>query len=124
MSCGKTSDPIPNVSVNFQISLSDPKYSKLRSGGGAVYVANVGVAGVIVYHDGFDNSFKAYDRCSSYQPENKCAVTIDDTGITVTDPCSGAKFSLEDGTPVKAPATRSLKMYNVSPSPYEISVFN
>jgi nitrite reductase/ring-hydroxylating ferredoxin subunit len=123
-SCGKSGNAVPDVQVNFNISLADPRYSKLNTGGSAVYVAGQGVAGIIVYHDAFDGSYKAYDRCSSYLPANKCAVTIDDSGFTVTDPCSGSKFSLTDGSPVKAPATRSLKQYNAYISNFEIFVSN
>ena len=122
--CGKRSDVVPYTPVSFQISLSDPRYSRLNIAGNAVIIqGNYGVAGVIVYHD-FYAGYLAYDRCSSYQPEKVCAVVIDTSGFTVTDPCSGSKFSLSDGSPVKAPATRSLKSYNVNTSNNQIFVFN
>jgi nitrite reductase/ring-hydroxylating ferredoxin subunit len=66
----------------------------------------------------------AYDRCSSVNPQNKCAVTLDNPSLTVTDPCSGAKFSLFDGTPVKAPATKSLKSYQVTANSLYLMVTN
>jgi nitrite reductase/ring-hydroxylating ferredoxin subunit len=110
LSCGKTNQSyIPNVSVSFSASLSDPRLSALSSNGGAVLLTG-GVAG--------------YDRCSSYEPEKRCAVTLDSPTFTVTDPCSGAKFSLTDGSPVKAPATQSLKAYTVSIGNNLISVYN
>lgn len=124
ISCGKgDSSYIPYVSVNFQAPLSDPRISKLTSAGGAVTINGYGVAGLVIYREP-DGSYAAYDRCSSYQPEKKCAVTLDDTGFTVTDPCSGSKFSLSDGSPVKAPATRSLKAYVVNVSNFVIFVSN
>jgi len=110
--CGKQGNVVPNVSVNFQLQLNDPKYSPLRSPGNVVIVDDRGVAGVIVCRN-FDGSYVAYDRCSAYEPEKRCAVTIDDNKLLVTDPCSGAKWLLQDGTPNKAPAVRSLKAYNV-----------
>src|SRR5476651_754704 len=111
--CGKdnTSDLVPSVPVTFQAPLTDPRISKLNSVGNAVIVNGYGVAGLLIYREP-DGSYAAYDRCSSYNPQNKCAVTIDDTGFTVTDPCSGSKFSLTDGSPVKAPATKSLRIYD------------
>ena len=122
-SCGKNSDPIPNVAVNFEAPLTDPRLAGLTAGGGVVFLANYGVAGIILYHEP-DGSYAAYDRCSSYQPEKKCAVTLDSDHLTVTDPCSGSVFSLADGSPVKAPATYSLKSYYVTVANYEIFVSN
>jgi nitrite reductase/ring-hydroxylating ferredoxin subunit len=122
-SCGKNSDPIPNVAVNFEAPLTDPRLAGLTAGGGVVFLANYGVAGIILYHEP-DGSYAAYDRCSSYMPQNKCAVTLDSDHLTVTDPCSGSKFSLADGSPVKAPATYSLKSYYVTVANYEIFVSN
>jgi nitrite reductase/ring-hydroxylating ferredoxin subunit len=121
-SCGKAGDVVPNVPVNLSIPLSDPRMTALNSQGGAVLISGVGVAGIIIYRGNY--GYVAYDRCSSYQPQKLCAVTLDDNGFTVTDPCSGSKFSLTDGSPVKAPATRSLKTYNVNTTQFEIIVYN
>ena len=123
LSCGKNSDPIPNVSVNFEASLSDPRLSGLNIAGGVVLITGYGVAGLILYHEP-DGSYVAYDRCSSYKPENKCAVTLDSGHLTVTDPCSGSIFSLFDGTPVKAPATKALRSYQVITTQFTIQVVN
>ncbi|HEY2583018.1 MAG TPA: hypothetical protein VGI43_14490, partial [Mucilaginibacter sp.] len=123
LSCGKSGDAVPNVAVNFERPLLDPSLSALNVPGGAVLINGYGVAGLILYHEA-DNSYAAYDRCSSYMPQNHCAVTLDAGNFTVTDPCSGSKFALFDGSPVKGPATKSLKMYNVNVSNYEIYVSN
>lgn len=122
-SCGKSGDNVPSVPVNFQAALGTPSLSALNVSGGAVSINGYGVAGLIIYRK-INGTYAAYDRCSSYQPEKKCAVTIDNTGFTVTDPCSGSKFSLEDGTPVKAPATKALRTYRVAVTQFEIQVSN
>ena len=122
-SCGKSGDVIPSVAVNFQASLTDPRLSALNVYGGAVLIDGYGVAGLILYREA-DGTYVAYDRCSSYMPQNHCAVNIDPGNFTCTDPCSGAKFSLIDGSPVKAPATRSLKSYYIDVSNSEIYVSN
>ncbi|MET3503018.1 nitrite reductase/ring-hydroxylating ferredoxin subunit [Mucilaginibacter rubeus] len=121
ISCGKQSNPVPYVSFNFQDDIN-PKYSALNVVGGYAYVPGYGVAGLILYHS--KNGIVAYDRCSSFMPEKKCAVTIDDTGFQVVDPCSGSKFSLEDGSPVKAPASKALRSYTVVTTPFTIRVTN
>ena len=122
-SCGKSGDVVPNVSVNFQADLGNPMLSPLRSPGGAVIISGYGFAGLVIYREP-DLSYAAYDACSSYMPQKKCAVTLDGNSLTCTDPCSGSKFSLADGTPVKSPATRSLKQYNINVSNFEIFVSN
>lgn len=122
-SCGKSGDNVPSVPVNFQAALGTPALAPLNVSGGAVALSGYGVAGLIIYRK-VNGTYAAYDRCSSYQPEKKCAVTIDNTGFTVTDPCSGSKFSLEDGTPVKAPATKALRTYRVAVTQFEIQVTN
>ena len=123
-SCAKDDGTyIPNVYVNYTIPINDPSVSALNSPGGAVVISGHGVAGIIIYRRA-DNVFVAYDRCSSVNPQNKCAVTLDNPNLTVTDPCSGAKFSLFDGTPVKAPATKSLKSYQVTANSLYLMVTN
>src|ERR1700727_3848214 len=94
--CVKTGADIPNVQVSFQDATTDPRLSALNVPGGAVLISGYGVAGLILYREA-DGSYAAYDRCSSYMPQNHCAVTLDPGGFTVTDPCSGSKFSLIDG---------------------------
>lgn len=123
LSCGKGGDVVPNVAVNFQADVNNPALSALHSPGGAVLIKGYGVAGLLIYREP-DLSYAAYDACSSYLPQNHCSVTIDGNSLTVTDPCSGSKFSLADGGPVKAPATRSLKSYNINVSNSEIFVTN
>lgn len=100
---------IPNVYVNFYIYLNDPSFAPLLSVGNSVSVTG-GVKGIIIYRSTFD-SFTALERCSSYKPEDMCAVEIDSTRIYAVDPCSLSKFSLVDGTVIKGPATLPLKTY-------------
>ncbi|TDQ10357.1 Rieske (2Fe-2S) protein [Pedobacter metabolipauper] len=109
--CGKETDLIPNVPVNFSAPLTDPRLIRLSSPGGAVALSGHGVAGIIIYRT-TSGGYVAYDRCSTVNPEKKCAVDLDEPSFTATDKCSGAKYLLEDGSPAKAPAAVSLKRYN------------
>lgn len=122
--CGKSANQVPNVAVNFQTLLTDPRLTPLSSAGHGVTISGYGVAGIIIYKTVAGNNYVAYDRCSTVNPENNCAVTLDAGAFTATDPCSGAKFLLEDGSPAKAPATLSLKAYNVAVSGNTIRVTN
>lgn len=121
--CGKEKMVIPNVPVNFSALLTDPRLIRLSSPGGAALVTGHGVAGLVIYRT-TSSGYVAYDRCSTVNPEKQCAVTLDDPTFTVTDPCSGAKYLLEDGSPAKAPAELSLRKYDVRVSGNTIQVIN
>lgn len=112
-SCGKEQNFVPDYPVNFSASLSDPSLSRLSTPNGAVSFNNHGVAGIIIYRTAAAQ-YVAYDRCSTVNPEQKNAVVVDDPSLTATDPVSGAKYLLTDGSPVKAPAKTSLKRYTVT----------
>ncbi|HQS52233.1 MAG TPA: hypothetical protein PLN99_10075, partial [Daejeonella sp.] len=113
LSCTKDGlDRIPEAYVNYRITIQE---FNIKNKNGLLLVNkmdNTGVAGLIIYRRA-DNAYVAFDRCSSVNPQNRCAVVPDDPNLTATDPCSGAKFSLFDGSPVKAPAKRPLKEYKV-----------
>ena len=121
--CGKVQDFIPDVPVNFTAPLTDPRLSPLNTVGGAVIINGYGISGIIIYRK-INGKYVAYDRTSTVNPQQKCAVVLDSGLFTATDPCSGAKFILEDGSPGKAPAVRSLKEYPVSISGMVLHVTN
>ena len=123
MGCGKAVNNVPDVPVNLTLPLTDPRLLALSSPGGAVVINGYGVSGLIIYR-GLSNNYVAYDRCSTVNPENKCAIALDDPTFTATDPCSGAKFLLEDGSPAKAPATIALKQYSVYISGNNLRITN
>ena len=124
LSCTKDGlDRIPEAYVNYRITIQE---FNIKNKNGLLLVNkmdNTGVAGLIIYRRA-DNAYVAFDRCSSVNPQNRCAVVPDDPNLTATDPCSGAKFSLFDGSPVKDPAKRPIKEYKVIISNFEISVLN
>ncbi|TAH00335.1 MAG: hypothetical protein EAZ15_09355 [Sphingobacteriales bacterium] len=121
--CAKNQDSIiPYVPVRFNSTINNPALLKIKAPGGAVILPGYGYAGLILYNNNGD--ILAYDRCSTVNPEKKCGVNLDDPSLSVTDPCSGAKFLLLDGSAAKAPAVRPLLRYQVSLSSNNISVTN
>ena len=106
LSCTKDSlNRIPEAFVNYRITIQE---FNIKNKNGLLVVEkmnNTGVAGLLIYRRA-DNAFVAFDRCSSVNPQSRCAVVPDDPNLTATDPCSGAKFSLFDGSAVKAPAIK------------------
>jgi len=124
ISCRKDSlDRIPEAYVSYRITLQE---FGIKNQNGLLLVnkqENAGVAGLIIYRRA-DGAYVAFDRCSSVNPQQRCAVVPDDPNLTATDPCSGAKFSLYDGSPVKAPAKRPLKEYRVIITNFDLTVVN
>ncbi|PST84611.1 hypothetical protein C7T94_00275 [Pedobacter yulinensis] len=114
VACGKERLQIPELPVNFSTQLTDPKLSPLSIPGKSVTIDGYGVAGLIITRK-LDGGYAAFDRCSTVNPEKKCAVKLDESGYMAVDPCSNAKFLLVDGTgsPVSPPAEVSLKQYTV-----------
>lgn len=108
--CGKDGSYVPDTYVNYQITVQE--FNIKKSSNGVLLIPSVGVAGIMIVQSG--SGYVAFDRCSAVKPENLCKVAPDDTGITATDPCTGAKWLLLDGSPQKAPAVRNLKQYSVS----------
>ena len=111
VSCAKEGTFIPNVPVNYNITIQEFKISAVNN---VLLVPDQGVAGLLIVSTAF--GYKAYDRCSSLNPETRCKIIPDEGSITATDPCSGAKFLLTDGSPAKAPAVRNLKTYTITQS--------
>lgn len=108
--CGKEENYIPDVAVNFNVTLAE---FSIKSTNNVLLVPNYGVGGLMIVKTPL-GSFVAFDRCSTVNPEKVCKIVPDESGLTATDPCSGAKFSLLDGSPQKAPAERSLKTYTIT----------
>ncbi len=109
----KNASSVPLVDVNMSLYLNNPSYTDLNSVGGWIYVAG-GVRGILIYRSS-SSEFKAYDRNCTYQSTNPCAtVYVDNTNIIAVDTCCGSKFSLVDGSVIRAPAGLPLKAYNTS----------
>ena len=108
--CGKKGEMIPNVYVEYNVTVQE---FNIKAVNRVLLIPNQGVKGLMIVHT-IDNGFVAFDRCSSVDPKNGCAVSPDDSGITATDPCTGAKYLLTDGSPQKAPAVRNLKAYTTT----------
>ncbi|QNN45099.1 hypothetical protein H9L23_16520 [Pedobacter roseus] len=108
--CGKDEGYIPDVPVNYNVTLTE---FSIKAVNNVLVVPNIGVGGLLIVKTPL-GTFAAFDRCSTVNPEKICKVAPDDSGVTATDPCSGAKFSLLDGSPQKAPAEKSLRAYNIS----------
>jgi len=122
--CSKneTSSNIPDRPVNLVINVNTPANFNLQSIGGFEYYAG-GSRGVLIYRNDIDD-FKAYDRHSTFQPENGCAVEVDSTFVALEDPCSTSRYSIFDGTVINGPAVVPLRQYQTSFDGVFLRVFN
>jgi hypothetical protein len=108
--CKKSSNAIPNVAVDFNVYLNEPSYSALNAPGNFVYLTG-GYKGIILYRFNIE-TFIAYDRACSYDPYVGAAIiTVDSTGLGLSDHNCGSKFNILDGSVTKSPASLPLKRY-------------
>jgi hypothetical protein len=132
-SCGNKNkdDEIPVTPVNIYIDLNLNSSAPLNVLGGYIYISG-GNKGIIVLHN-FDDNYLAIERTCSFHPYDACnLITMDNNGIilkcgkyngTNFEACCGSEFTLE-GYVSKAPATRPLRLYNVTKSGNSLQIYN
>ena len=125
--CKKKSNqnPIPSIPFDITINIDLPSYSSLIGVGGWTYVVG-GSKGIIVYRKSTDQ-FVAFDRQSPKDVDNTCLTPLSPDSsnfLQLNDFCSGAKFSLYDGSAISGSdiglrqyqtvwnGTNSLRIYN------------
>ena len=131
----KDNDVIPDVFVDFRISISDPQFTDLSAIGGAVAVDaktnNIGYPaagfegnGIIIY-SGVDQ-FYAYDRtCPHDYVVNGKSIRVNIDFIRAVCPECGTEYALSVyGTPSSGPGRYPLKNYRTSFDGTWIRVWN
>ena len=114
---------IPFVPVNFQLVVSNPDFSPLLAIGGHVTIGG-GSRGIIIYRFS-PEEFRAYDRHCTFQIDENCRVTVDESGIVAVDTeCCDSHFLLVDGAPIEGPANIGLHQYNTAFDGNTLSIFN
>lgn len=101
LSCRKNkTNPVPQVYVDTTININLPTYNALTGVGGWAYVAG-GSKGIVVYRRSI-SEFIAFDRHSPADDGNcdKALVINEDNFLQLDDLCTGATFSLYDGSPL------------------------
>lgn len=111
-SCKKKNNlnPVPSIPLDITININLPSYNALTGVGGWAYVEG-GSKGIVVYRRSIDE-FVAFDR---HSPANdgtceQSLVTNEDNFLQLDDLCSGATFSLYDGSPMSG-SEFGLRMY-------------
>jgi len=130
--CNKDKGPdIPEAYVNIYLRPNSIDY--IADGTWVYVTANEPSRGIIVYRL-FHDSFKAYERTCTYDPNACCTssssvlscskLTVEFSGLTITDTCCHSQFLITDGTPFSGPATFSLKEYNTEYDGDVLHIFN
>lgn len=125
ISCKKNKNqPVPSVSFDVTIYINLPSYNKLEGVGGWAYVDG-GSKGIVVYRKSIDE-FVAFDR---HSPANDGAcdksLEVDSSNyLQLNDLCSGAKFSLLDGSVISG-SDIGLRQYQTSwDGNYTLRIYN
>ncbi len=111
-SCQKgTASGIPYVPVNYMLTVGNPEFAALQAVGNSIPISG-GSRGIIVYRFSIDE-FRAYDRHCTFQVEDDCQVTVDNSNFLAVDlDCCNSKFQIIDGAPIDGPANIGLQQYN------------
>lgn len=116
---------VPDVYVNFNISIDLPQYNALNSVNNAVKVPNEGYDnnGVIVYRFTLDE-FLAFDATCPQHITNSTSIDLDDNGSAGTATCPHCKTQYSFYNFGQASSGYPLKRYNVNQSGTFLNVKN
>jgi hypothetical protein len=120
--CRDRQSQIPVVSVNFSININEPQFFDLSVPTGYVYVIG-GSQGIIVYRIN-ETDFIALERHSPVNPENDCQVIVAEDGVIIEDPCSNARWLINDGSVVDGDNSFALRTYETSFNNPILYIFN
>ncbi len=127
-SCRRNNDLnnlIPFVQVNQTVFLSDPANFNVQFTGGWVYLLG-GSRGIILHRLDQDR-FVAFDRHCTYDINNPCGIVdVEQSFLTLNDPCCGSKFLITDGSIFNGPAEFPLQQYRTqfNQTDNTVAIFN
>jgi hypothetical protein len=108
----RNTNRVPDVPVNIAINIYQPDFFNLTVPSGWVYITG-GSRGIIVYRKS-TTEFVALERHSPFQPEDNCAVVVNEDNVLVSDPCSDSQWLITDGTIVQGPTAFTLRTYQAT----------
>lgn len=122
---------IPDFPVNISINTDLPSYFHLKNLGNFVYLDG-GYKGIILMH-GFDDSYYAFDRACTYEPDKDCSlIHYDSTNLNFRCghypkdtfvQCCASSFSVF-GQILSGPTEFPLKQYNIYTQGATIQISN
>ena len=112
---------LPNYTVNLQINMNLPQYSDLKFVSNAVYIADQGVRGIIVFNTS-GTTYNAFDAACPNQALSSCSTMTIKGGIMALCACDNAQYSLFTGQ--SAGKQYPLKQYRVEVNGNLLRVYN
>ena len=112
---------LPNYTVNLQINMNLPQYSDLKFVSNAVYIADQGVRGIIVFNTS-GTTYNAFDAACPNQALSSCSTMTINGGIMALCACDNAQYSLFTGQ--SAGKQYPLKQYRVEVNGNLLRVYN
>ncbi len=120
--CRKDKEEIPVVYVDLYVYSTDPAFSPLNAISGYIYLVG-GSKGIVVFRKS-QNEFVAYDRHCPYNVAEGNVVTVEPSGLILSDSKCSSKFLFTDGSPNSGPATNLLKRYQTAFDGTTLHIYN
>ena len=105
-------DLLPDVPVDFSISLNLPQYQSLLVPGGYALANSQGLQGIVIYNVN-NRQYKAFDLACPSQAVNSCIAMDVIDGILLECSCDASRYSLLDGSPQQDNPSFFAKEYSV-----------
>jgi nitrite reductase/ring-hydroxylating ferredoxin subunit len=112
---------IPNYSFSIDINMNLPLYSNLKSPSNAVYYADAGARGIIVFNTG--SGYNAFDAACPNQTISSCS-TMTIKGINALCACDNKEYLLFTGQVIGGDLPYSMKQYRVDVKGDLLRIYN
>jgi nitrite reductase/ring-hydroxylating ferredoxin subunit len=111
---------IPNYSFSFDLNLNLPTNSTLKYPSNAIYYANAGAKGIIIFNTG--SGYNAFDAACPNQELSSCS-TMTIKGINALCACDNKEYNLFTGQATTT-ATYPMKQYRVEQNGDVLRIYN
>jgi len=113
---------IPNYSFSVDLNMNLPLYSNLKSPSNAVYYADAGAKGIIVFNAG-NGIYNAFDAACPNQELSSCStMTIKD--IYAVCACDNKEYLLFTGQATNGDQPYAMKQYRVQVNGDVLHIYN
>ncbi|WP_348797574.1 Rieske (2Fe-2S) protein [Flavobacterium adhaerens] len=113
---------IPNYNFSVDINTNLPLYSNLKYESNAVYYADAGARGIIIFNIGNGN-YNAFDAACPNQELSSCS-TMTIKGINAVCACDSEEYLLFTGQAISGDFPYTMKQYKVQVTGDVIRVYN
>ena len=120
-SSNNTNPYLKDVTFDITLNLNLPEYSSLKYPGNALYVAEGGIKGIIVFNTG--SGYNAFEASDPNHYPNDCS-TMEVDGTTAVCPCENNRYSLSDGHLMEGEGDYGMKPYHIIDEGDVLHIYN